>query len=53
MQNKGPFGWRDGKVEGQKMMKGWKSGRIKKILISFVFVWLEVKKWKDGKSEFI
>ena len=35
------------------MMKGWKSGRIKKILISFIFVWLEVKKWKDGKSEFI
>ena len=53
MQNKGPFGWKGGKVGGQKIMKGWKSGRIKKILIFFIFVWLKVKKQKDGKSEFI
>ena len=32
---------------------GWKSGRIKKILIYLIFVWLGVKKWRDGKSEFV
>ena len=37
--------WKDGKVGG------WKSGRIKNILISLLFV--RVKKWRDGKSEFV
>ena len=31
-------------------MKKWES---KKILISLIFIWLEVEKWKDGKSEFV
>ena len=30
-----------------------KSGKIEKILISLFFVWLEVEKWRDGKSEFV
>ena len=47
---KGPFGWNGEKVERQKMVRGWKSERIEKILISLIFVWLEVKKWKDKKS---
>ena len=34
------------------MVRGWKNGRIEKILISFLFVWLGVEKWRDGKSEF-
>ena len=28
----------------------WKSGRIEKILISLLFVWLGVEKWRDGKK---
>ena len=28
---KGPFGWRSGKVEGWKIMGGWKSGRMENI----------------------
>ena len=28
-------------------------GRIEKISISLFFVWLRVKKWKDGKNEFV
>ena len=35
------------------MVEGWKSGRIEKILISLFFIWLGVKKWRDGKSEFV
>ena len=35
------------------MMEGWKSGRIEKILISLIFVWLRMEKWKDGKSKFV
>ena len=35
------------------MVGGWKSRRIEKIIISLIFVWLGVKKWKDGKSEFV
>ena len=46
LQVKGPFGWDDGKVEGQKMKRGWKSGRIEKILVSLIYVWLEG--WKSG-----
>ena len=34
-------------------MGGWKSGRIKKILIFLIFVWLGVEKWKDGKNKFV
>ena len=36
-----------------KMVGGWKSGRIENILISLIFVWLRVEKWRDGKSEFV
>ena len=50
---KGPFGWKGGKVGGYKMVGKWKSGRIEKILISLIFIWLGVKKWRDGKSEFV
>ena len=32
------------------MMGGWKSERIKKILISLIFVWLEMEKWRNGKK---
>ena len=28
-------------------------GRIEKILLSLIFVWLGVEKWKNRKSEFI
>ena len=35
------------------MVGGWKSERIEKILISLIFVWLGVKKWRDGKSKFV
>ena len=35
------------------MVKGWKSGGIEKILISLIFVWLGVEKWRDEKSEFV
>ena len=35
------------------MVGGWKSERIEKILISLIFVWLGVKKWKDEKSKFV
>ena len=34
-------------------LEEWKSGRIEKILISLLFVWLGVKKWMDEKSEFV
>ena len=30
----------------------WKSGKVENILISLIFVWLEVEKWRDGKNEF-
>ena len=30
-------------------MGGWKSGRIEKILIFLIFVWLRVKKWRIEK----
>ena len=30
-----------------------KSGRIENILISLIFVWLRVKKWRDRKSELV
>ena len=35
------------------MVRGQKSESIKNILISVIFVWLGVKKWRDGKSEFV
>ena len=35
------------------MVGEWKSGKIEKILISLIFVWLGVKKLRDRKSEFI
>ena len=35
------------------MVGRWKNGRIEKILISLIFVWLEVEKWKDRKSELV
>ena len=35
------------------MVWGWKNERIEKILISLIFFWLGVEKWRDGKSEFI
>ena len=40
-----PFGWRSGKVG----VGGCKSERIENILISLIFVWLGVEKWKDKK----
>ena len=33
------------------MVGGWKSERIEKILISLLFVWLRVEKWRDKKEE--
>ena len=42
----GLLGWEDGKVENEK---GWKSRRIKKILIFFICVWL--KGWKNEGVE--
>ena len=43
-----PFGWRSGNVGGQKMRNGYKSRRIKEILIpSFVFGW----GWKNGRMK--
>ena len=33
------------------MVRGRKSRRIEKILISLIFIWLEVGKWRDEKSE--
>ena len=38
---------------GKKIVGRWKRGRIEKISISLIFVWLGVEKWRDGKSEFI
>ena len=35
------------------MVEGWKSEKIKKILISLIFVWLGVEKWRDEKIEFM
>ena len=35
------------------MMGGWKGRRIEKILISLIFVWLGVEKWRDEKSKFV
>ena len=40
------------KWEDRKIVGGWKSGRIEKILFSLLFVWLGVEKWRDGKNEF-
>ena len=37
--------WKSGRIEN--------GGRIEKILISLIFVWLKVKKWRDGKNEFV
>ena len=34
------------------MVGGRKSERIENILISLIFVWLGVEKWRDGKNEF-
>ena len=34
-------------------MEGWKSGRIERILISLIFIWLRVEKWRDEKCEFV
>jgi len=31
------------------LVGGWKSGRIKEILVSLICVWLGVKKWRDEK----
>ena len=50
---KGLFGWMGEKVGEQKIMREWKSQRTEKILISFIFVQLEVEKWRDKKSEFV
>ena len=33
-------------------MGGWKSKRIENILFSLIFIWLGVKKWRNGKNEF-
>ena len=49
----GPIGQRCRKVGEHKIVGGWKKGRIEKILISLIFVWLGVEKQKDGKSEFV
>ena len=35
------------------MVEGRKNGRIENILISLLFVWLGVKKWRNEKSEFV
>ena len=35
------------------MAREWKNERIEKTLIFLLFVWLRVKKWRGGKSEFI
>ena len=49
--SQGPFGSEDRKVGGQKMRRGWKSGRIEKILVFFICVWLEG--WKsEGMTNF-
>ena len=48
-----PFDWNSGKVRRQKMVGEWKSERIENILISPIFVWLGVEKWRDGKSVFV
>ena len=34
-------------------MGGWKNWRIEKILISLIFVWLGVEKWREKKIEFV
>ena len=28
-------------------------GGLENVLISLIFIWLEVEKWRDGKSEFV
>ena len=33
------------------MVGGWKSGKIEKILISLIFVCLEMRKWNGGRIE--
>ena len=43
-------GWKSERIENSGRME---SGRIENILISLIFVWLGVKKWKDGKNEFV
>ena len=43
-------GWKSERIENGGMME---SGRIENILISLIFVWLGVKKWRDGKNEFV
>ena len=35
------------------MVGEWKSEGIEKILISLIFVWLEVEKWREGKNVFV
>ena len=35
------------------MVGRWKSKSIENILISLIFVWLRVEKWRDGKSDFV
>ena len=42
--------WKSERIENDG---GRKSERIEKILISLIFVWLGVKKWRDEKSEFV
>ena len=43
------------KWKSEKIKNGGerKSERIENILISFIFVWLGVKKWRDGKNVFV
>ena len=38
------FGWRGEKVGGQKIVRGWKTGRVEKILISFFFMHISLLK---------
>ena len=39
-------------MRGSKIIGGWKSGKIEKILFSLLFVWLGVELWRNGKNEF-
>ena len=42
--------WKSERIENGGRMEKWEE---RKILISLIFVWLGVEKWRDGKSEFV
>ena len=35
------------------MMREWKNEMIEEILISLIFIWLRVEKWRNVKNEFV